>query len=39
MEGGKDSALPSDGEERIGRACTLSNEREEELFSEMLTPA
>ena len=38
MEGEKKSVLPPFGEERIGRAYTLKNEREEELFREMLTP-
>ena len=37
MGGEKQSVLPSDGEERIGGAYTLRNEREE-LFREMLTP-
>ena len=37
-EGKKESVLPSDREERIGGAYTLRNEREEELFREMLTP-
>ena len=37
MEGEKESVLPSIGEERIGGACTLRKEREEELLREMLT--
>ena len=38
MEGEKESVLPSVGEEKIGEAYTLGNEREEKLFREMLTP-
>ena len=34
----KEPVLLSVGEERIGRAQTLRNESEEELFREMLTP-
>ena len=37
-EGEKESVLPSVRKERIGGAYTLRNEREKELFREMLTP-
>ena len=37
IEGKKESVLPSVGEERIGRAYTLRNDTEEDLFREMLT--
>ena len=37
MEGEKESIPPSVGEERIGGACTLKKESEEELLREMLT--
>ena len=37
-EGEKESVLPSVREERIEGAYTLRNEREKELFREMLTP-
>ena len=38
MEGEKESVLPSVGEERIGGACTLRIESEEEMFREVLIP-
>ena len=38
MEEEKESVLPSVGEERLEGAYTFRNEREEELFREMLTP-
>ena len=39
IEGEKESVLPSVGEEQIGgRAYTLKNDTEEDLFREMLTP-
>ena len=36
MEGEKELALPSVGEEQIGGAYTLRNDTEEELLREML---
>ena len=36
MEGGKESVLPSVGEEQIGGAYTLRKESKEELLREML---
>ena len=38
IEGEKESVPPSVGEERIGGAYTLTNDTEEELLREMLTP-
>ena len=38
MEGEKELVLPSVGEERLGMANTLTNESEEELLREILTP-
>ena len=38
MEEEKESVLPSVGDKRMGRAYTLKNDTEEELFREMLIP-